>query len=138
MPSLVRALSKGDPVFLQAVVETLGDMGPVAVPRLVKSLHGEGGQMLERRYAALALGQIGNADRRVIPALAESLQDDQPDVRIAALDALGRIGSAAQATTDKVIALAVDQREPVAVREAALGAMANIAPADETVSSSEN
>lgn len=133
VPSLIRALGKGDPVFLQAVVETLGEMGPVAVPRLVGSLQGDGRQLLERRYAALALAQIGGADRRVIPALAASLKDDQPDVRIAALDALGRIGGAAQSITDKLIALATDQREPVAVREAALTAIANIAPTDETV-----
>jgi len=133
LPSLIRALSKGDPVFLQAVVATLGDMGSVAVPSLVDSLHGQRRELLERRYSALALAQIGASDRRVVPALAKSLEDDDPDVRIAALDALGRVGSAAADTIDEVIKLAVDQRETLAVREAALGAMARIAPADPAV-----
>ena len=133
VPGLIRALSKGDPVFLREVISTLGDMGSMAVPKLVTSLHGQRNELLERRYAALALARIGDADRRVIPALAESLGDDNPDVRIAALEALGHAGNAAREELSGVIDLAVEQREPVAVREAALAAMASIAPADEAV-----
>ncbi len=133
VPPLLRSLNKGDPVFLQAAVETLGDMGSVAVPGLVKSLQETHGQLLERRYAALALARIGAANRRVIPALIESLDDDKPDIRAAALEALGQIGPAAETAVGRLIATSADQGEPLEVRESALAAMARIAPADAAV-----
>jgi HEAT repeat protein len=134
--SLVRALGKGDPVFLQEVVDTLAELGPVAVPALIKSLHNAGQPVLVRRYSALALARIGAADDRVVPALLESLDDPQALVRGAAVDALAEVGPGATPALQRVIELSADQREPLAVRAAAITAMAAIGPASEQVRSS--
>jgi HEAT repeat protein len=131
--NLIRALAKGDPVFLQAVVETLGALGPVAVPQLVKSLQASRETTLVRRYSALALARIGGDDERVVPGLSAALEDDNAEVRAAALEALGQIGVQAGAALQEVISLSANQREPVAVREQAIAAMARIAPRDRGV-----
>ena len=130
---LVSALTKGDPIFLQAVIDTLGKLGPVAVPKLINRLHDQDELILVRRYSALALARIGTADKRVIPALVDSLDDAEPDVRVSAIEALGKIGPSAVAAVPAIISLSADQREPLFVREDAIASLAQIAPQSEAV-----
>ena len=130
---LISSLTKGEPIFLQAVVDTLGKLGTVAVPQLIERLHKSNVPILVRRYSALALARIGTTDKRVIPALIESLDDVEPDVRISAIDALGQIGPAAGAAIPKIISLSSDQREPLVVRESAISGLARIAPQSKAV-----
>ena len=52
------------------------------------------GEFEERRRAADALGDLGPAAARAVPALVAALQDEHVEVHWYALDALGRIGRA--------------------------------------------
>ena len=130
---LIRALENGDPVFLQAVVDTLGRHGSTAVPELVDALGNTNKPSLPRRYAAMALARIGAADKRVVVALYKTLDDERADVRMSCAEALGNIGPAAEGALLKLIDVASNQREEVVVRQYAIAAIARIAPTNELV-----
>jgi HEAT repeat protein len=130
---LIRSLRSGNPIFLQAAVETLSNIGKAAVPQLVKSLHDERGQVLVRRYSAMALARIGSGDKRVIPGLTAALDDEVPDIRMSAAQALGDIGPPAIGALRQLIAMSADQREELLVREYSIAALPRIAPLDEAV-----
>ncbi|HEX4335996.1 MAG TPA: HEAT repeat domain-containing protein [Polyangiaceae bacterium] len=74
-----------------------------------------------RRSVAIALGALGDA--RASSALALALRDNDDVVRIAALSALGRIHAEDSVVT--IVSLLDEERRPQ-VREAALGALAQI------------
>ena len=133
VPVLIRSLGRGEPIFLQAVVDTLGGLGPVAVPESIRCFHNEKAMILVRRYCALALARIGTADKKVVPALVASLDDKSSDVRISAIEALGQIGLRADAALPKVISLSSDQRESLQLRESAIATLAQIGPKDPAV-----
>jgi len=130
---LVRALQNGDPIFLQAVVETLGKVGKSATPMLIDSLQSDTEPTLVRQYAALALAEIGSADKRVLRALIAALEYEMPDLRRSAVEALGQLGPPAAVALPKLISLSLNPREDVLVREFAITALAHIAPQDDAV-----
>ena len=128
VPTLVRALGNGDPIFLQAVVNTLGRIGPVAVATLVDTLRADAEPEIARGYAAMALAHIADRDKDVVPALIEALEYETTGVRMSAAEALGYAGQTAQAAVPVLIDHVTDSREDVLVREAAISALAKIDP----------
>jgi len=133
VPSLVRALQNGNPIFLQAVVDTLGRLGPVAVPALSETLLDEHTPDIARGYAAMALAQIADRDDSVIATLTRALGDKSENVRMSAAEALGHAGERATSSSAKLIEIAIDSRESVLVREFTISALAKIAPGDAAV-----
>ena len=127
---LIRSLSRGDPIFLQAVIDTLGRLGSDAVPELIDVLGDNDGLVLVRQYAAAALARSTETDKRIVPALIEALDAKSADVRGAAIDALGEMGPAAVGAVSRIIALTADQNETLYIRESAIGALAAVAPMD--------
>lgn len=88
---LARALAEPENVGRRnAVVEALVGLGAQAVPALIAAL---AGRPEHRKLIADALGLIG--DLRGGPALAPFVDDEDPNVRVAAAEALGRIGGTA-------------------------------------------
>jgi len=133
VPGLVRALRNGNPIFLQAVVDTLGRIGPIAVPALSDALQDKHTPDIARGYAALALAQITDRDDSVIATLIGALQDDAVSVRMSAAEALGHAGAIAKPATESLIEIVTDSRASVLVREFAISALAKIAPEDPAV-----
>ena len=133
VPNLVRALQNGNPIFLQAVVDTLGRIGPVAVPRLSEALLEDRTPDIARGYAAMALAQIADRDDAVIATLTKALEDHSVNVRMSAAEALGHAGELAKPASAKLIEISIDSRESVLVREFAISALAKIAPGDAAV-----
>lgn len=130
---LIHALNSGNPIFLQSIVEILGKIGPSATPMLINSLQSDSEQLLVRQYAAMALARIGATDKRVVPALIATLDNENSDLRRSAAEALGDIGPPAAAALQKLIALSSNQRENAVVREFSIAALARIAPLDPAV-----
>jgi len=133
VPNLVRALQNGNPIFLQAVVDTLGRTGPPAVPELSTTLLEDHTPDIARGYAAMALAQIADRDDSVIETLTRALDDKSPSVRRSAAESLGHAGGLAKPATAKLIEASIDSRETVLVREFAISALAKIAPGDPAV-----
>jgi HEAT repeat protein len=133
VPALVRALGNGDPIFLQAVVDTLGRIGPVAVAALVETLQADSEPEIVRGYAAMALAQIADRDKNVVPALIEALQDENAGVRMSTAEALGHAGQGATAAVPGLISRVTDPREEILVREFAISALAKIDPGNAEV-----
>ena len=73
--------------------DSLGRVGDVAVPALVKALNDE--ELPERWLAALALGRMGEDGASAAADLAAALNDDDEQVRSAAAHALSELGPAA-------------------------------------------
>ncbi len=76
--------------LLGSAANALIQMGNVAIPDLLEALHSNDKSI--RRYAAQALGEIGDAIS--IPELLEALHDEDENVRDSAAQALGEIGDA--------------------------------------------
>ncbi len=133
VPQLVRALQNGNPIFLQAVVDTLGRIGPVAVPRLSEALLEDRTPDIARGYAAMALAQIADRNDSVIATLTKALEDPSVNVRMSAAEALGHAGELAKPASAKLIEISIDSRESVLVREFSISALAKIAPGDAAV-----
>jgi hypothetical protein len=96
-PALLQAVEETDWRVRAAVVDTLGEIGPVTpeiVHALIRAL-GDGSDWV-RRHAADAVGTIGKPARDAVPALIRLLEDAQPYVRINAATALAKIGPAAE------------------------------------------
>ncbi len=133
VPVLVRALGNGDPIFLQAVVDTLGRIGPKAVGELTDNLEDVAQADISRSYAAMALAQVADRDDSVVPTLTRALADDNASVRMSAAEALGHAGAAARASVPDLIRMATDHREIVLVREFAIAALVKIDPGNADV-----
>ena len=71
----------------QDSANTLVDIGGVAVPPLIAALEDQARPAYQRVNAALALGRI--EDERVVEPLIAALRDDDEDVRVAVIFALG-------------------------------------------------
>ena len=89
MPDLIRKLSSKDNEVRRAAAKELGESGQeakAAVKALTKALKDR--DLYVRRYSAEALGNIGPViAREATPALAAALNDDKPQVRLAAVRA---------------------------------------------------
>jgi HEAT repeat protein len=95
-----------------------------AIPALIEIL--KGGSSEEQRFAAEALGRLGEEALDAIPALIEALDDHNVELREAAAEALGRMGPAAKATVPMLIQLLVDKEGWV--KQKAQEALVNIGP----------
>jgi hypothetical protein len=84
-----------------------------------------------RVMATQALDLIGPQDERVVPALAETLNDPGEEVRRAAAFALQRLGSEAKAVVPSLI-LALKDPDPL-VRINAACALCSMQPQDESI-----
>ena len=133
VPALDRALGNGDPIFLQAVVNTLGRIGPVAVSALVETLQADYEPEIARGYAAMALAQIADRDDNAVAALIKALEDEVAGVRMSTAEALGHAGPSAKAAVPGLIERVTDAREEVLVREFAISALAKIDPGNAEV-----
>lgn len=131
---LISALNNGNPVYLQAIVEALASVGQPAVRQLIGALEDERRPLLVRQYAAIALARIGNGTGNVVPALIARLEDENAQIRIAAAEALGNIGPAAESASGPLIDVIENRDEEVLVREYAIAAVARVAPTAPVVS----
>lgn len=90
VPVLIEALKDGDRDVRTAAAAALISIGPearFAVGTLVRALRDE--DYFVRWNSVVALGEIG--DKEAVPALMETLTDENIDVRKAAADALEKI-----------------------------------------------
>ncbi len=78
-------------------LDALKAIGPEATLALLTLL--KNGSEKERRGAAKSLGYNQPDDKRVVPGLIESLEDESSEVRIQAVTALGEFGPKAHAAT---------------------------------------
>lgn len=114
-PHVVRALlralgDKDDQVRMAAATALTADGVQVegAITGLHEALH-DSAHAEMRYYAALVLGRLGSAaGRGTVEALTESLEDPDPRVRSAAMEALGRVGLKSGSAVDAVRARARD------------------------------
>lgn len=93
IPDLIEALKKGAPRIRALAADLLGKMLPpaeAAVEPLLAALEDEDNGKL-RSNAAIALGNIGVKDRKVMRALERAKGDKDPDVRYSAKKALERL-----------------------------------------------
>jgi HEAT repeat protein len=87
IPELIEALKYDD---LRAyAAKALLEVGPAAVPELIRALEGDYGPV--REYAAYILGKMGPKAREAVPALTEALWDKDKRVRGTAQKALEQI-----------------------------------------------
>ena len=128
IPQLIRALKNESPIILHSVVAALGEGGAPAAAALVKVLKNSRENLLARQSAAMALAKIGTEAKKVVPALIETLVDDDFRIRRSAAGALGKIGPGAAAALPKLIEMLKDQDENSLVRQYAATALARIGP----------
>jgi HEAT repeat protein len=99
--------------------------GAESVPELIKAL--DDADKNVRANAALALGSIGKASAKAVPALVRLLSDRKQDdkVRLNACYALQRIGAvpAAEAAIPSILEVIADQRNSYTVRERSVSAL---------------
>ena len=108
-----------------AAVKALREMGPDAVPALVKGLKNPDAKMREESARTLAF--IGPDAKGAVEALIEALKDSEPPVRSNSAWALGEIGSAAVAAIPALIAALDDEED--SVRDFAIQALGAFGPA---------
>jgi HEAT repeat protein len=87
---LMEALGGPDPALSYNAGHYLGELGPKAVPALVKHFSDRGAR--GRWWAALALGRIGAEARAALPALIAATKEADPVLRRGATRAIGQIG----------------------------------------------
>lgn len=121
---LITAFEK--PAIAETAAAAFATAGPAAVAPLVDALKHE--QPGVRAAAADALGHIGPAASKSIPALVRAMQDDDRDIRYRAVRALDRFGVKASPAVPDLVALMLDssQREPA--RQWAIMALVNTHP----------
>ncbi len=90
VPALVARLGDGDGEQRDALSNALQHLGVMAVDALTIALRDTAAVV--RLHAAEALGQIGQDARAAATALAKSVTDDDADVALACVMALGAIG----------------------------------------------
>ena len=104
IPSLIIALEgEGSGYVSPAAVDALVQIGPVAVPALIKALRES--KPAVRQAASEALGRLGPAAKAAVPALSEALKDSDFFVRAAAAFALWRIDGQTEAARSAISAL---------------------------------
>ena len=133
IPDLIAAMSGPDSRVRSEAARALGAIGPeaaLAIPELVRLLTRGPLRVrsMRRGYVALtaqwsqdALVQIGAA---AVPALLELLRDNDPEVRIAAIETLGKLETKATAAIPQLIA-DLNDTEP-RIRTAAAQALGGI------------
>jgi RNA polymerase sigma-70 factor (ECF subfamily) len=90
VPALVKALQDSDKERRVLVVWALAGGGAAAAPPLTEALRDEASEV--RARAAESLGSLGLKGKAAVPALVEALNDPDREVRYKVADALGSIG----------------------------------------------
>ena len=118
LDELVRALQPGDNVGLRnAAVEALGGFGVHAVAALdaaLVHLDADG-----RKLAVEALGRVGHES--ALPVLARAAQDEDPNVRVAAVEAAADLGRAGVLEAIRTLQRCLSASEPMLVLAALNG-----------------
>jgi HEAT repeat protein len=129
VPALARLLDDERQEVRRCVLMALLKIGPAAsaMSRLVKLITNESDPPGDRKWAAVLLGRIGPGAGDAIPALVNSLEDEDPEVRTAVIEALGEIGAAAREAVPALIGLLDDPN----VRNVVAYALGGIGPAAE-------
>ena len=107
--------------------ETTAEPAKKTVPALLQQLVHK--DYAERRQAAEELGKLGAAARGASKELARALQDESPEVRVAAAWALWRIEGKPEPVVPVLIAVLKLPEKEVEAREAACKALGEIGPA---------
>jgi HEAT repeat protein len=123
-----RALAKMGPEAQEAVptlTEMLRDHGTYADSAIITLVHPGGGvseeqpivvgerTMYVRANAAEALGRVGATAGTALPALQDSLEDEEAEVRRTAAEALGNMGPTAKAAVPSLIKVLCDKKPDV-------------------------
>lgn len=121
-PAFLRALRDSSPEVRAHAVEAIASLGKPNVNELIAALDSP-----ETCHAAcLLLAELGPKAQQAVPALSETLADENPVVRLEALIALGRIGEAAKPAIPKMLKALDDETE--AVRFGAVFALGKMGP----------
>jgi HEAT repeat protein len=135
VPALTKALRDVDGQVRQNATSALSIIGPparTAVPQLVECMEKDPLPSV-RQGAAAALGRIGETGPAV-RVLTEGVTDPDMDLRVAACDALGRIGSASvEAIPQLLTAIKEMHRGSESVRQNAAFALGRIGQATQDI-----
>lgn len=99
-------LADADPSVVLPALNSLADIGPEAVPVLVKAL----GNPRARYWASVALAEIGAAAAPAVPALQAGVTAGEPEERMQSIMTLAAIGDASRPAIGE-IAKALDAEE---------------------------
>jgi HEAT repeat protein len=104
VPPFIHAFTDADPAVRARAITALGEIGPVAIDRLIAAASDK--DELVRQGALAALGLIGEGSGRVVAALASALADEKVLVREAAAWGIWTMGfDAAEAIPDLIRAI---------------------------------
>jgi HEAT repeat protein len=124
IPALIRAFS--DDAVCEAAIDSLGRIGPPAIPPLLEEMKKvKKEEQVLRWRAAIALGRIGPAAADAVPVLAAALKEVDPAMRVAAALSLGAIGPPAKDTVPEVVKMLKEQHS--SFRFAAVAALGGFA-----------
>jgi hypothetical protein len=122
VPHLLELAGRADcGVSQHSVTLALLRLGPAAAPALTTALAAQDGGYRARTAAARVLGWLGHLG--AVEALCATLEGQAREVQLAALDALGRIGSPAAAAT---LAARLEPCHPAEVRVVAARALGRL------------
>lgn len=102
-PALLYAQTTGNAEVAKAAKQGIARLGPQRVPALIEALKDPLARV--RSQAAKALGALGAEAANAATPVAKLLDDEEPDVRVAAADALRGIGAAHAATPNITMSL---------------------------------
>lgn len=128
VPRLVKELDNPDFDHYYGAILALAKTGSAALPALTQVMQGEGSAP-RRRYAAMAIGKMGEAGATAATAFVNGLSDKDTNYRLIVMDELPNMGSAAKAGVPALITATRD--ENIFVRLAAIKALGEIGPGAE-------
>jgi len=105
-PLVGERLADADPSVVLPALHSLADIGPEAVPVLMKALENP----QARYWASVALAEIGAAAAPAVPALQAGVAEGEPEERMQSIMALAAIGEASRPAIGE-IAKALDAQE---------------------------
>jgi HEAT repeat protein len=128
LPLVINTLKEASPAEAAAAISTFTELGARVVPDLCQALADDDACY----WACLALSEIGADAKEAVPHLTKALDHKDPEVRIAALIALGEIGKPSAPAAGKITQLlAGDEMEGVRYAAAfALGSMGHTETAE--------
>ena len=120
IPLMANILEKGEPGVVMHALHMLSESGDEAIPVLLEALE----HPKARYWACLICAEKGPAAAKAVPALTKVLGDELAEVRMQAAVALGRIGSAPDATVQALVEATDDKM--MAVQFASIFALGNL------------
>ena len=128
IPRLVKELDNPDFDHYYGAILALGKIGPAALPALIQVMQAKGSAP-RRRYAAMAVGRMGQAGAPAAPVFVNGLSDKDTNYRLIVMDELPNLGATAKDGVPTLITATRD--ENVFVRLAAIKALGRIGPGAE-------